>query len=135
MFTWRNGIEKDKANSILAIIVKIRSNEPEKIQIDDLKNAYNNSLNKQKYIEKIEKELFNGKKSDKKEEKFKYFLLRDYVKLYDPDSLLYFKQCFTTTYTRVATLHDMIGIHLNALPLPVSWFTTRNSKFIILLYY
>ncbi|CAG8561193.1 17407_t:CDS:2 [Racocetra fulgida] len=47
---------------------EIRSNEPEKIQIDDLKDEYNKSLDKEKYINQIEKVLFNGKKNGKKEE-------------------------------------------------------------------
>ncbi|CAG8513292.1 24740_t:CDS:1, partial [Gigaspora rosea] len=44
-------------------------------------------------------------KNAKKEENFKYFLLREYINLQDPNALVYFKKCFNTTYIRVATLH------------------------------
>ncbi|CAG8822415.1 35811_t:CDS:2, partial [Gigaspora margarita] len=99
-------MKSKKANSILAIALKIRSDEPSKIQIEDLINKYNDNSDKQKFVKNLEK----------------------YVKLYDPTALMYFKKWFNTTYIRVATLHNIIGIHINSLPLPASWFNTRNNK-------
>ncbi|CAG8696751.1 4115_t:CDS:2, partial [Racocetra fulgida] len=103
------------------------SNDANMKLIKDNRNilAVNQNLSEQLQT-LTDEELFNRKKNDKKEEKFKYFILREYVKLSDVDSLLYFQQCFIPTYERIAILYEMIGIHLNALPFSVAWFTTRN---------
>ncbi|KAF0554668.1 hypothetical protein F8M41_019011 [Gigaspora margarita] len=139
-FTFTNGI-RSTSNKQLEIRIKeleadLRiSNDANLKLIEDNKNLLlmNQNLNEQLQnltdeMKQLKVHYLMGKNNGKKEEKFKYFLLREYVKLYDPTALMYFKKCFNTTYIRVATLHNIIGIHINSLPLPVSWFTTRNNK-------
>ncbi|CAG8746250.1 10974_t:CDS:1, partial [Racocetra fulgida] len=119
------------------IVNETNSMKPEKVIWDDVKNEYNESNDKCKYIKDFHKKWFSEKagtltKKDKnltkdeiKIKRFQYLLLGDYIINHDLKNKGYLKYRLKN-YRRLATLHDLIGNKILELPMSTTFFTKHS---------
>ncbi|CAG8561552.1 28880_t:CDS:2 [Dentiscutata erythropus] len=135
---WQKGYEESEISACVKLIDEINSVKPGKVIWDDVKNEYNKSNDKYKYIQDFHKKWFSEKvesliKKDKnftkdeiKIKRFQYLLLGDYIIKYDTENKRHLKYRLIN-YQRLATLHDLIGNKILELPMSTTFFTKHSN--------
>ncbi|CAG8469654.1 37309_t:CDS:2, partial [Gigaspora margarita] len=120
------------------IMNEINSTELEKIDWDDIKNEYNESNNKKKFIEDFQEKWFSDRaatltkkdssltKDEVKLKRFKFLLLGNYIITCDPRNKTYLNYRLIN-YQRLATLHDLLGTKVLELPMATTFFTKHSN--------
>ncbi|CAG8797430.1 22895_t:CDS:2, partial [Cetraspora pellucida] len=136
------GLPKSTINSCLRILNELRDGTLETVNFEELKNNYEQSVDKEKFIKELESDWVAGKLATtiKKHEnctkdivmqkRCQYFLLGNYIICTDNNNNKRHLKFYYICYERVAKLCDVIGHKFSELPLETTFFTGRHDQVI-----